>query len=615
MFSSPSALRLQVLGSFRVTLHQEEITNFDADTARALLAYLTLHPHQNYRRMALADLFWCDQPPESSLHNLRSALNRVRKALHDQDDCAQPLILADRQSIQWNPQAPVWVDSLEFTRLLGDIKQHAHRDLLHCPWCIRRLTQLAALYQGEFLADVKVASLAFEEWQQVERERLHRLAIQIFHVLGDYHFQNGAYAEAEHYARRQIKLERWNEEAHQQLIQALAASGQRSAALAQYEACRGILAAEFGVAPTPTTTALYAEIRQQSRQQRRHVLLTFGQGEGLWAMRQQKVPNNLPIPQTSFVDRQVEVDSLLQRLVNPANRLTTLIGEGGIGKTRLALTAAHALARSFADGVWHVPLADLPALSQSQPAQAALSAQLCQTFGLESGAGGDLVTGLLDYLKHKELLLLLDNFEQLVAGAPLLFKILQSAPQVTLLVTSRQPLGFLAEYLLRVPALTPPAATQLFIERVQTFCPDFVGAHEQLHLVAEICSHLHGNPLAIELAAAALRQQSLTAVALLVKHGIGELGAALGDLPARQRSLQALFYSSWQLLTSEEQQAMLGLVHRPEAAAEPIAQPRASLSPVLLAALREKSLVVQDAEGRYQVSALLRPFASALALM
>lgn len=607
-------LRLQLLGAFRVTLQGEEITNFDADSARALLAYLTLHTHHAHRRVALADLLWCDQPPESSLHNLRSALNRVRKALHDHDELAQPLILAERQSVQWNPQAPVWVDSLEFERLLLEVKQHPHRELRRCPWCIRRLTQLADLYQGEFLADVKVTSLAFEEWQQVERERLHSLAIQVFQLLGEYHLQSGAYAEAERYARQQIKWERWREEAHQQLIQALAASGQRSAALAQYEACRGILAAEFGVAPSPPLTALYEELRQQRRSQSRQALLTFAQEDQLLAARRQEFPNNLPLPQASLVDRQTELDALLQRLVNPANRLTTLVGPGGIGKSRLALTAAHALVRSFADGVWYVSLADLPSMTNSQQAQAAIVVQLCQVFELAVGTGGNLLRRLLDYLRSKELLLILDNFEHVMTGAPLLPLLWQGAPNVTLLVTSRQPLGFLTEALLRLPALTQPDAEQLFRERLCAGCPDFGGTAAQLRLIAEICGHLHGNPLAIELAAATARRQGLTAVALLVKQGIGNLTTTLGDLPERQRSLRALFHYSWQLLTRSEQQALLALARRPDAFTGPFDLSATADAPALLTALRDKSIVAQDAGERYYLPPLVRPFVTELAL-
>lgn len=540
MFSHPPVLRIQLLGAFRVTLAGDPVTNFDADTARALLAYLALHAHSAHRRAALADLLWCDQPPENSLHNLRSALNRLRKALNAHDQADQPLILAERQSIQWNPHCAIWVDKLEFEQLLGEVKQHVHRELTKCPWCMKRLTQLAELYQGEFLADIQVDSLAFEEWQQVEREHLHRLAIQIFHILGDYHLQSGAYAEAERYARRQIKLERWNEEAHYQLIQALYASGQRSAALAQYEACRGILAAEFGVAPAPATTALYEEIRQSNRQQRRQTMLAFGQADAVWTARRQEFPNNLPLHQTAFVARHAELNTLLHRLVNPANRLTTLVGMGGIGKTRLALLAGQMLVRGFAHGVWFVPLGDLPLSSDPKQAEALMIQQLCTVLGLEAPTTGNLTQRLLDYLRHKELLLILDSVEHLVAGAPFLHKLLQSALNLTLLVTSRLALNFLGEYLLYLAPLEPTHAAQLFVECVRVHCPDFAGTTEQLRLIAEICTYLHGNPLAIELAAAAVRQQSLLAILLMAKHGLGEFITTQGDLPERQRNLQAL---------------------------------------------------------------------------
>lgn len=618
MTSIPTALKLYLLGAFRLTRNDEEITQFDADSARALLAYLVLHADQAHQRVVLADLFWADQPVENALHNLRSALNRLRKALQDDDNAAQPLLLVTRQTLQWNPRRAIWVDVLEFQELLSAAKRHGHRRLAGCPWCIQRLTRVARLYRGEFLAGLRVESLPFDEWRQIEQEQLHRLAMQSFHVLGEYYQASGAYSEAEHYARRQLALERWNEEAHQQLIHALCASGQRSAALAQYEACRGILAAEFGVAPAPATTAFYEELRGQRQTRRRSAMLTFDQDAGVCATRRKEFPNNLPLPVNAFIDRQAELDTLLHRLVTPAHRLTTLSGAGGIGKTRLALTTALTLVRSFANGVWFVPLAELPSTTDSQQARSLILQQLAQIFklapDLQGVPAGDLMQQVIDYLRNKELLLVLDSFEHLLAAAPLLPKVLQHAPNVTLLVTSRQPLGLLAEQVLHVPDLGASAAVQLFIERVRASYPSFAESVEQRRCVEEICTYLHGSPLAIELAASAVRHQSLAAICALVKRELTELATTHPDVPERHRSLRALFQHSWQLLAPGEQRLLVGMLHRGGNGESATAQRSSDLPTRLLADLHEKSVLVRDAAGGYQVSALLHPFVHALAL-
>lgn len=613
MTSIPTALKLYLLGAFRLTRNDEEITQFDADSARALLAYLVLHADQAHQRVVLADLFWADQPAENALHNLRSALNRLRKALQDDDNAAQPLLLVTRQTIQWNPRRAIWVDVLEFHGLLSAAKRHGHRRLAGCPWCIQRLTGVARLYRGEFLAGLRVESLPFEDWRQIEREQLHRLAMQSFHVLGEHYQAGGAYSEAEHYARRQLALERWNEEAHQQLIHALCASGQRSAALAQYEACRGILAAEFGVTPAPATTAFYEELRSQRQTTRRPVMLTFDQDAGVCAARRKEFPNNLALPANAFIGRQAELDTLLHRLVNPAHRLTTLSGAGGIGKTRLALTTALTLVRSFADGVWFVPLAELPTTTDSQQARSLILQQLAQIFKLVTVE--DPMQQLMDYLRNKELLLVLDSFEHLLAAAPLLPKVLQHAPNVTLLVTSRQPLGLLAEQVLRVPALERNQAVQLFMTRVQASYPEFAATVEQATLIDAICAELHGHPLAIELAAAEVRRQNLNAILTMAKQRPIEMRATHSDGPDRHRSLGALFLHSWRLLTPSEQQALLALSHLPSTMVETLGQSRLALTLDLLADLCDKSMLIQDSSGDYQIPALLRHFLQPTALL
>ena len=176
-----------------------------------------------------------------------------------------PFLLITRDTIQLNPASDYDLDVAAFTALLAACETHAHRHLERCRSCAARMEQAITLYRGDFLAEFSVGDSApFEEWQLRQRERLHQQALDALAHLADYHERRGEDEPARRYAQRQIELEPWREEAHRQLMRLLARGGQRSAALAQYETCRRILARDLGVEPEAETTALYERIRDGS---------------------------------------------------------------------------------------------------------------------------------------------------------------------------------------------------------------------------------------------------------------------------------------------------------------------------------------------------------------
>jgi WD40 repeat protein/DNA-binding SARP family transcriptional activator len=255
-------LRLHLFGPFQASIDGMPVHQFEAATARGLLAYLAINAERPHSRESLAALLWNPDAGSSGLTNFRSALRRVRVALDDQGQYGQePFLLVQRDTVQWNVRASTWVDVCDFDDLLAQIGRHPHGQVENCPSCVARLTQAAALYRGPFLANLFIDHLGFEEWQRAEQERYHRLVLQTLNILASHHYARRAYGQAEEYARRQLALEAWNEEAHRQLMAALAASGQRSAALAQYEVCRRILASELAAEPDGETIALYESIR------------------------------------------------------------------------------------------------------------------------------------------------------------------------------------------------------------------------------------------------------------------------------------------------------------------------------------------------------------------
>jgi predicted ATPase/class 3 adenylate cyclase len=270
------------------------------------------------------------------------------------------------------------------------------------------------------------------------------------------------------------------------------------------------------------------------------------------------VPSNLPVQLTSFVGRQREIDAVQQLL--DANRLLTLTGPPGTGKTRLGLQVAAKALNQFADGVYFVELAPI-----SDPALVANT--IARLFGVREASGQPLLETLKNYLREKRLLLLMDNFEQVIDAAPLIGELLTASPGVKVLVTSREVLHVYGEQEYTVPPLTLPdqecseplralsqyEAVELFSHRARAVKPDFLLTENNAPHVSEICARLDGLPLAIELAAARSKLLSPESMCTRLESRLKTLTGGARDLPARLQTLQAAIDWSYNLLDTDEQ--------------------------------------------------------------
>jgi DNA-binding SARP family transcriptional activator len=254
-------LSIYLLGPFHVVRDGSPVSGFESDKVRALLSYLALESEWPQPRAYLSGLLWPDYPECDARHNLRQALCNLRHAIAD-DGATAPCLQAARDTIQYDRQSDCWVDVHAFDALLRDCQGQAHRRLDPCSSCIERLQQAVALYRGSFLLGFAPgAGLVFQEWMLLQGERYHRRVANALCQLARCHAQRGEHELALRYARRHVALEPWHEEAHRHIMRALAFSGQRNAALIQYQRCCRILTDELGVEPEEETVALYCQVR------------------------------------------------------------------------------------------------------------------------------------------------------------------------------------------------------------------------------------------------------------------------------------------------------------------------------------------------------------------
>jgi predicted ATPase/DNA-binding NarL/FixJ family response regulator len=343
--------------------------------------------------------------------------------------------------------------------------------------------------------------------------------------------------------------------------------------------------------------------------------------------------DNLPAALTPFVGRGSEYTQLITRLGDSGYRLVTITGVGGVGKSRLALEVARALAQTtdpaapFPQGVYLVPLGSLTARA---PLDEALATAVAGALDISFSGPDSPVTQLLQYLREKALLLVLDGFEHVVAGARFLTALLQDAPDLTILVTSRERLNLRGEWVveltgLSVPASEPPGAAagaaadgavQLFVQTAQALAPAFTLTPENRPAIVRICRLVEGLPLGIELAASWIRMLTCAEIADEISQNLDFLTASSQDLPRQQQGLRAVFHHSWMLLTPDEQQVLRRLaVFRGSFTREAAAAVAGAGLPQL-AALVDKSLVHRVATGgsraggRYEVPEVLRQYAA-----
>jgi len=593
-------LSLSLLGSFQCWVNENDVSaDFRTKKERALLAYLATESNRQHPRDVLGEMFWPGKPEGYARMNLRQALSGIRRAIQSQEEIP-PFLLVSDDFVRFNSHCPVDIDCQEFDRIFENTSAHQHQSINTCPECVQALSELVALYRGDFLEEFLLSNVQeFQEWALFHREHYFRRLLTALHILIKHYQGLGQIKLALDYAYRQAKLAPLEESAHRQLMTLLALDGRRSAAMEQYQLCCQILSDELDVSPDLETVALYEKIKAGIIFNNNHPITRPDN-------------TNVPVQFTKFVGREKELAWALENIKDPANRLFTFIGISGVGKTRLAVQAAAKLINSFSDGVWFVPLNAIDHIDL-------IPQEIARALNIDLGEA-DPQTAVIETLKTKNSLLIIDNFEHLLEGTTFLLEILRQAPGIKILITSQCRLSYQAAQNLVLKSLPYPKmgdanwrafdAVELFITRAKRNQPDFQVTERDRPDLIRICEAVDGLPLGLELAAGSLRFYSCAQIAKELQYNLDILQTNMLDIPERHRSLRAAFDQSWAMLPEKHQDAYrrLSVFQGEFSVDDAIATTGSSLA--VISDLVDRSLIQKNATGYYLIQPILRQYAA-----
>lgn len=589
-------LEVRLLGKFEVK-HNKKSIGISSRPAQSLFAYLILNAGTSHRREKLAGLLWSDSLEETARGNLRHALWRIRKSLPSTPKVEY--LIADELSVAFNAAAQYWLDAAE----LENLRENCSAD---------ELIAILSNYQGELLAGF------YDEWVLLEREHLYSKFEHHMARLMSLLQEEQRWSDILEWGESWIKLGQKPEPAYRALMNAHAANGDMSKVAATYERCKKSLK-EFNIEPSEQTKALYEELKSGSMKDAPRLT------SSMMRLSTKGTFSNIPVPLTSFIGRQAELHQIARFLAS--SRLLTLTGPGGVGKTRLAIETAHHFLEKFKDGVFWV---GLDAISD----ESLIPQEIARALSVREVPSEALISTLKNFLRSKDILLVMDNCEHIIRFcAQYAEQLLAACPKLKILATSIEAFGLFNEVIWQVPSLPLPenqplsiqelqdiASIELFNERAVNAKSSFRLDEKTAPLVAQICCRLDGIPLAIELAAARIRVLSVDEIASRLDDRFSLLTAGSRTAVPRHQTLRATIDWSYELLTEPERtllrRASVFVGGFSLAAAETVCSPGMKRGDILdlLGRLIDKSLVVVEvdprvSETRYRLLETIRQYA------
>lgn len=499
-----------VLGPLAVWTDDGVPVRIPESKVRALLANLLIHQGQVVSATRLIDALWPDKQPQDPTNALQLRVSQLRRALEAAEPGARGLVVSQPPGYLLNTSAAgaagsgrgASTDVARFRALVataGDLRTRSA--------C---LSEALGLWRGAAYADFAGEGFARGAAERLEAERLVAVEAlaEVRLELGEHELLVAELGDLvrQHPLRQRLRAA---------YLKVLYRTGRHDEALDSYRVLQRQLRSELGLDPSAELVALQQAILRQD--------------PSLDASRQR---TNLPAPLTDLIGRGTELTKLTELL--KAQRLVTLTGPGGVGKSRLAIESARQVSEQFPDGVWLVELAGSAGVVET----------IASTLGIRENQ-------LTDALSNQHSLVVLDNCEHLIAPVvEVVAELLRRAPKLAVLATSQEPLAITGEHQLVVPPLEPANAVELFVTRAAS--AGYTTRAEDTEIIESICRQLDGIPLALELAATRVRALGMQGLAARLDDRF-RLLAGRRDGPARQQTLRAMVDWSWELLTEPEQ--------------------------------------------------------------
>ncbi len=565
---------VKLLGS--PIIHYEDNELEPPTTKQHALLYYLITKRDWVSREALASLLW-ELNDKKSYGNLRVMLAKLKK----------------NSNFSW--ASSLEIENKRLKILLANDVSDFRQAIKEKQW-----TKAQELYRGSFLEGVNIRKAPqFEQWLELERENLYSQWREATITQANLWEEEGRFDDASALMQALINEDSGSyyneiEETLLQLLRCANKSGEYEQALRCYRNTNKRFEQE-NLQLSVAVQELAEELEQKHQQQ---------------ILSAEETPKyTIPIQANTFIGRDMELREIANSLGQADCRLLTLKGLGGIGKTRLAMQVTESQKENFSDGVHFIPLASLQSASN-------LAATILNTLKIPLIAGQVPEAGLQKNLKDKEVLLTLDNFEHLLEGAPLLGRLLEQAPKLKLLVTSREPLNITWEHTLEIFGMRYPEkvsekgfaeydAVRLFARTAQQV-DHFQLKTDYYPAILEICHVIEGMPLGLELAASWVQAFSCQQIAELLTKDLGIVESTLKDIPERHRSLDNVFEHSWRLLNELEQSVLSKLAIFRGGFDKDAAKAITTAPYIVLLQLKQKSLVRKEKEEYFDMHEVIR---------
>ncbi len=578
-------IEIRFLGDFQFSIDGKSISDnaWKRKTARTIIKILILNGPNIVTIDQLIEACEAHSPSNNNRQTIYSRISDIRHLLEPNLKRAtqSEYITRKGNGYAFSFAGECWIDIEEFkTHIESATQFEENRD-----WeqAMSSFKQAISLYAGDFLGED-----LYEEWTQPFREQYRCKFLSCLERMAALCRQKRHLHESLEYINQAIKLESHHERLYQEKMELQALLGQKEQALDTFQEFHNIADTYLGATPSTETYGLYKQISQ---------------GKIEPALPQ--ILHNLPKQLNSFVGRDRELHELLEHLEKPGCHLLTILGPGGVGKTRLAIEFGHRLLKhkNFVDGIYYISLGE--ECSEASLIQLIAEAMRADFFGQK-----EIKEQLLDQLKYKQCLLIIDAFELWLSQTGLIEEILRNSEDIKIIVTSRERLRLAEAWIHRLEGLDSSKnseAERLFVERSAQMGINRIDKQNIAH-VRQICSLCEGLPLAIELAASLTRVMECKRIWMGIRENIQILKSPYLNQANKHRSMNAVFNQTLALCRDEERETFLKLTLFKEGFTEEAALFVASASISTLLVLVDKSMIFLATNGSYRIHDLLRQF-------